>query len=395
MRYLFFLIPAVMDAVTGVVFFISAKRMADGGASSLMVSLTMTAWGVFYALMSYLVGRFQTKHNATKILFTSLTLLLISLTGLMFTEQLYLQYVWLIGTGVGCGLFFAPFQVVVKLFGKEEYSLESVAQSTALYTFSWSIGLASGPFLAAFIWGIFAAKNGWQYCYLITILLVLAVLAEVIVMHYYVKRRLQEESSESAEELPHNLPEAQKALPDLMMAGWILAGLGYIAVSMMRTYLPDFCTKVLSMSTFQQGIVVGTISVAQAFTGLLCAKARRWPYRPYVVASVSFLACAAFLLFASTTTWVAYLWAALFLGIFSGVFCFLLTFHALIHPSKTPRYVAVNETIVGATSIFAPPLGGLMAGITPHVPFYFCAILSLLCLASYSFFTKNAEASKC
>jgi len=395
MRYLFFLIPAVMDAVTGVVFFISAKRMADGGANSLMVSLTMTAWGVFYALMSFWVGRFQTKRNATKILFTSLALLLVSLMGLMFTEQLYLQYIWLVGTGIGCGLFFAPFQVVVKLFGKEEYALESIAQSTALYTFSWSIGLASGPFLAAFIWGIFAAKNGWQYCYLITILLVLAVLAEVVVMHFFVKRRLREEAHAASKEFSPSVPEEQKKLPDLMMAGWILATLGYIAVSMMRTYLPDFCTKILSMSTFRQGIVVGTISVAQAFTGLLCAKARRWPYRPTVVAAVSFLAGAAFLLFASTTTWAAYLAAALFLGIFSGVFCFLLTFHALIHPSKTPRYVAVNETIVGATSIFAPPLGGVMAAASPHLPFYFCAILALLSLASYAYFTKKVEIPKC
>ena len=56
--------------------------------------------------------------------------------------------------------------------------------------------------------------------------------------------------------------------------------------------------------------------------------------------------------------------SAVFFGIYSGAFYFLLVFHSLVHPTKSARYLAGNETIVGATGIIAPVLGGAL--VTPE-----------------------------
>ena len=73
------------------------------------------------------------------------------------------------GTGIGGALFFTAFQPVTKLFFKEEHALDAMVRNSALYTFSWSTGLALGPFIAAFVWGLFDAATGWRSCYLIAI----------------------------------------------------------------------------------------------------------------------------------------------------------------------------------------------------------------------------------
>lgn len=387
MRFLFYLMPGLVDMIIGVFFFVSAKRMANSGANSYMIALTMTIWAVFYAVTSYLMGYIQNRRNAVKLLYGSLAVLYVSLLGLMLFSNLHLQYLFLVGTGIGCAMFFCPFQVVSGLFGKTVYDLKSIARNTGIYTFSWSLGMAMGPFASGFVWGLFNEANGWRYCYGITILLLTIVLACNAVLARFVKRRLVEvgEDKETSIDFEKEIPEEQRKLPDLMVTAWIFQGIGYIVIAMMRTYLPDYCTKELQMSTVHQGIVIAIISFAQAGTGFVCQWARRWPYRPWIPGGVALLACLAFVVFAFTGDWRCYALGALCLGIFSGVFCFLATFHGLMNPTKSARYIAVNETIVGLGSMFAPLLGGLLASTgNPVIPFYFCIIALLVAGAAYA-----------
>ena len=79
MRFLFYLMPGLVDMIIGVFFFVSAKRMANSGANSYMIALTMTIWAVFYAVTSYLMGYIQNRRNAVKLLYGSLAVLYLSL----------------------------------------------------------------------------------------------------------------------------------------------------------------------------------------------------------------------------------------------------------------------------------------------------------------------------
>ena len=68
MRVLFNLLPGMVNIITGLFMFISAKRMADSGASSFMVGATMAVWAFFYASSAFILGRILTKRNAVKVL---------------------------------------------------------------------------------------------------------------------------------------------------------------------------------------------------------------------------------------------------------------------------------------------------------------------------------------
>ena len=383
----------MQNIISGLFMFISAKRMADNGANSLLVAATMAVWAFFYAATAYCLGFILTKRNAVKILLAGQAVLLVSLSGMVLMPDVTAQYFWLPGTGIGTSAFFTAFQVVVKLFGKQEYTLESVAKNTAIYTFSWSFGIASGPMLTAFVWGLFSPDTGWRYCYLITIGMVLFIMGCLLLMNRFVKQRLIDLGEENETAAPPELPSEQAKLPDLIIAGWGIGIFSGCVVAMMRTYLPDYCTKVLQMDTFKQGVVLAVISYVQAFAGLACWKARSWQYRPLRFGIAGLGGILAMGLFAWSSNWVVYLAGALLLGVFYGVFYFTFTFHALINPLKTARYAAGNETIVGLTSTLAPILGGFLAMQTGSVrfPFWLGAGLIGSALLFFAVCTLRAE----
>ena len=393
MRILFNLLPGLVNIISGLFMFISARRMAESGANSFMIAATMTIWAFFYASSAFILGRILTKRNAVKVLLAGQGILLIALLGLAMMPQVTAQYFWLPGTGIGTAAFFTPFQVVVKLFGKQEYALESVARNTAVYTLSWSFGLATGPLLAAFVWGLFSPEDGWRYCYMITIAMVLFNMVSLVLMNRFVKIRLRELGEETENSAPPEVPPEQRTLPDLIIASWGAAVFAGCVVAMMRTYIPDYCTKVLKWDTYKQGMILALFSYSQAFTGLFCWKARRWPYRPWVFAAAAICGIIAMVLFLPVPpNWHICLAGACLLGIFYGVFYFTSTFHALINPVKSARYAAGNETIVGLTSTLAPIFGGLLAmQLGPRFPFQLC--IGLIA-GSAAFFTAGILRTK-
>jgi predicted MFS family arabinose efflux permease len=64
-------------------------------------------------------------------------------------------------------------------------------------------------------------------------------------------------------------------------------------------------------------------------------------------------------------------------GVYSGSFFFYLVFHAIAHPVRSARYVAVNESVVGIGGILGPLIGG---GLSDRFGFAFsaCACTTVL-----------------
>ncbi|MBR2357635.1 MAG: MFS transporter [Lentisphaeria bacterium] len=382
MKYLFYLLPGLLNVVMGLFFFITAKRMADAGLSSLAVTATMPMWALVYAATSFIIGKFANKNNAVKILLISQFILLGSVVGLLITPSVKLQYFYLIGSGLGTGLFFTPFQVIVKLFEKVEISAETFARSAATYTFSWSFGQGCGPMIAAMVWGAFDPVNGWKYCYMITIAIVILVMISLIFMQKFIAGRLREESQTTPDAGQCQSNALQ--LPDLMKATWVLAIGGYLVIAAIRVYLPDYATKIIALPTSTQGLILALVSIVQALVALACWKVRKFPFRPWGGLATAGGAIASLLIFAFCSSGTAYMLAAVLLGCFSGIYCFNMTYHALANYTKSARYAAGNETIVGGMSVFAPIAAGVISDAsTARMPFYVLAAILIITAIFY------------
>ena len=68
---------------------------------------------------------------------------------------------------------------------------------------------------------------------------------------------------------------------------------GFLAIAVLRSYLPDFATKELHFPTSSQGIMLALVSIVQALVALCCCKAKRFPFKPWAGLFTGVCACAA------------------------------------------------------------------------------------------------------
>ena len=136
MKIIFYLLPCVMNIIMGLFFFITMRRLAISGADSFAISGTMAVWAFIYAIVSALLGAVQNKKNATKFILAGEGILILSMAGFLIFPSMDMQYVWLFGSGIGTAMFFAPFQVIVKMLDSNETAQETLPKTAAVYTFA-------------------------------------------------------------------------------------------------------------------------------------------------------------------------------------------------------------------------------------------------------------------
>ncbi len=183
---------------------LSTVRAVDMGLSAPMVGGVLTANAFAYMLSCQWVGRILSPRNAAPLLIIACLATAAVTAGFVILPGALCMYALMVALGCTTAFFFVPFQVFMKQV--DQGKAKSVGFSTGLYTFSWSIGFALGPFIAGFLW----THGGWKGTYLFCCAAALATTAGV----YLLKRR--------AEVDPPNPPRAA-CPPEAGRRGHILA----------------------------------------------------------------------------------------------------------------------------------------------------------------------------
>ncbi|MFA6815182.1 MAG: MFS transporter [Lentisphaeria bacterium] len=361
--FLTFIIPVIMNCATGGIFFITAYRFSEAGVHKMITTGTMTVWAVIYALASLVVGHYAKPSRAYKMLLICSVALCLTAMGFLIFPSLYMQFVWIVLFAIVFALFTTPFQVYIK--GLKKGTIADVSYSTCKYTISWSLGLALGAFL-------FSSMD-WHFSYVL-----IAVFACIIFfgMMYIEKHRPccpQEKSSNVStvsSEITHK--------PDCALLGWILAGCGLFTISIVRTLEPGLALQI-NIPLFHIGLILAFVSVMQAVVSFVIRKRTKWYYDPKAVLLLGFCGAVGLLLYAlHLNCWTLYM-ASFFYGIYSGMFYLLSIYHSLVHPYKSPQYVAVNEAIVGISGVLGSLFGGYLAQISNFkVVFGLCAVIVIV-----------------
>ncbi len=357
----------MMDIMLSTVMFVVAVRFSESGASALTVASTGAVWAVVYSVCSQIAGRVVTPRNAAGLLCASSVLAGVVALGLILFPALNLQFLWVGMMGLVTSFFFIPFMIFMK--DMESGRGLGTARATALYTFSWSMGMATGPFIVGFIWGKLAPESGWVYCYLLNI-----VLSLIIAFGIWPIKRMVANAKVKEVSLPRNECD-YSAMPDLAWMGWLAAIGCFIAMAVMRTLFP-YHASLLDIPKVHQGNILALACFSQAFTALFLIKSRYWMYRTIPVAIFGLCGVAGMLLFSfGSVTYMFYIGALIF-GIYTGAFSCYLVFHSLVHPEKSAKYLSINETIVGLTGMFSPVIAGVIANsVNVGMSYLACAVL--------------------
>ena len=242
-------------------------------------------------------------------------------------------------------------------------------KAAAFYTFSWSVGFATGPlFFARFV------REG--FC--ITLALALAMALAVCVIARL--RRAIPAVAGAGPELPPQIvsPGEERRRDTFARLGWLIGGVGTLAVCMIRAMWPHH-GEGLGISRTHIALTTALVSYVQALTALLLYRSCRWMFLRLPVLVFSLAGAAGLLLFAFARTTALFYPAAVIYGIYSGCIYFYFVYHSLAHPVRAGYFVSGNEVIVGVISMVSPLAGGALAdGFTSGAPFVFAAGAVLL-----------------
>ncbi len=358
---LIYLLPAIADMVVAQFFFINAVRMARLGASATVVANTITIWGITYLMTCPLLGRRVTQTNAAR-------LMMIGLGGLTVISLLFTIIPGAVGiyclmgcAGAATAFFFVPFQVFMKAV--DAGNRKTVAYSTGLYTFAWSFGFACGPFVSGFLMELGSAtRPGWMYaCWFAA-----GASAVTGVGVYLLKQLAVRAPTPSSEECDSKGSASAPGIdysnkPDLAWVGWVAGGTGILVLSFIRGVFPSRAEASLHLSQSLQGLLFFLLSLVQALTGLFLCRSRTWMFGKGGVLAFGLAGVLGALALGFARMPLMLGIGAVLFGLYAGGFFFYLVFHALIHPGRSARYVAINETVVGIASLLGAILGGPVA----------------------------------
>lgn len=360
---LIYILPALMDMALSLVLFVGTVRAVRICGVATQAAAVLAVWSVVYVASCPLIGRLANVGNARCFILTGCGLFALA-TGLLAITNGFAMMLVLIGVcGVAAALFFLSFQIFMK--ETDASGGHSIAYSTGLYTFAWSTGFACGPFVAGFLMQLGTPATvgsegpGWRYALLFGTGICL--LMPFILAHAY--RNHSRHVDTCGYVPPIAATGVYDVMPDRAWLGWIGAGAGFAALSIIRAVFPVRALDVLHCGESVLGLIFFTLSMTQALLGLALMRSRIWMYQALPVAAFAMAGIVGVLCFGFGEKTFVLLTGAILFGIYSGAFCFCMVFHALIHPKRAGHYIAVNESLVGITGFLAPLIGGAMADV--------------------------------
>lgn len=388
-KLVFALYAMAMNIVAGSTFLIGAQRFAASGNNAVQGALTLAIWSGTYSIGSLIIGRFMPARLAETFCRLGTGITAAAALGFVVVPQLNMQYFWIFLVGVGFAFYCTPYQVLIREF--EAGVRHGIARAVALYSFSWSFGVATGPFLVGMLWSRYP-ECGWQIACGINAVLALAITFSIRPLRR--KVLAQPKTSPATAGMDADLRLADPALPppaaarpDLAWLGWTMLLVGLGGITLIRTLFP-YKADALKISIADLGGITATVYFVHAGISLLLIRSRKWMYQVTWPVLFTLLGVAAMLLFGRGTAVASFYLGAVLMGLFSGMFSFCMCYFSQVHPTRSALYVSINELMTGIAGVLLPLLGGFLGNrIGFNAPFLgmagLAAVLVLIEIYAY------------
>lgn len=387
LKVIIYLFPILVNYLGGGMAYITANRFSEAGADKIFVSSTSAVWAVAYFCVSLCMGKLVTEKRAVPMIISAAFLLALFSVGFLVIANVYFQYVWIFLYGIAMATYCTPFQVFMKRIGG---GTNGVVYSTAMYTWSWSFGNACGPF-------IFGSLPNWEVGFIINAIIATALGIMVIMTNAYLNKHPQV-APEDTTQTTSNSPATNlyKGRPDLAWLGWLGLIVGFSTLCIVRTLQQDLLLTELNIGRDHSGYMLTCLGLVQGFFAMSLMKSKTWMYSPIPNILAGAVGIASMLLIATGKNVLAFYVASTIYGFYSGYYYFMLVFHSLIHPTKSGKYVGINEAVVGIVGILASVGGGALADLTSNrTTFVVCAVcIALITIVQSTILAKTQHQFK-
>lgn len=387
--------------ITAAAMFVCSNRLADAGRSRTEVAMVFAAWAVIYIIFNQILAHFVTSRNAAIMLIAADLIFAAVSVLFVLVENILAIYAVMGILAIATSLFFLPFQIFMKAAEPDQH--QGLVRSVAIYTFSWSLGFASGPFIAGFIYQLL----GWQWCFAFTGLLAIISAIGVQLLKHHAKYHHDEipaADKDSGIEADVNY----HMMPNMAWLGWTIAGVGCFGIYSFLALLPSIGV-VFAIPKSHVGLITGMVYFVQGILGLALIRGRVWMFRPIPAVCFGMFGLFSMLIFClsllpmfngaalcSFPLRTIFLYAsAICYGVFSGGFYFVLVFYSLMHPGRSARNVGINEMVVGICGVAGPVLAGTLADVLGFAAFPILLMIMLAAVMTLQYFVLRPLEGKC
>lgn len=331
---LLFATPAVMDTVLFLVQFAVSYGAGERGLNTRQCAWLGGLFQIVYMAVSLAAGFVLSRRNARRVLLASVVLAFLTASAALGTTAYRPLLALMAGFGAASALFFNAFQT----FMRGEAPPGGLIRVTAFYTLAWSSGASAGFLVSGSLYRL----GG-----LLLAALVLAATGLIFVLLW--RHPARPSDSASADEHAETLAgRAAGAAESYVAVAWVLIFTAMFVQRPIQTFYPALAGRA-GVPALLAGAPLFVHMLLQGVAGGAMARARRWLYRPGILAAVQLPAAALFLVL---WRWPHPAVAAAgigLLGAWAGFAYFSAVFYAS-NAGRRSRNIGVNECLVGLGS---------------------------------------------
>ncbi|GAB4108080.1 MAG: hypothetical protein Kow001_03330 [Acidobacteriota bacterium] len=333
-----YLFPFAVDIVVALLLFVGRHALAAQGASEAVVASIPVAFGLGYTLSGPVMRRIIHPRRARLQMVMALGGLALAALVLAWNQEVLVTQALFALIPFTVSLFFNAFQSF--MLGVSRARRRPLQLTVGLYTFSWALGFALGPFVC----GLALRALTWSQTYY------LAATASLVIAGAALAVR----SPQPVDSSGH--PDAVRSGafgPQLLVPGWLGLVIGLVGWLVIATYWPVIAEH-RAVSPEERGLVEFSWGATLAVTALVLTLPRGWPYRPWLLAGFGMLAVSSLVVFGGADSTPGYLAGVALMGAYAATTFSFSLFHCLREAAKAASRVAVNEMMVGVSYLVGP-----------------------------------------
>ncbi|MGB9642882.1 MAG: hypothetical protein ACP5JO_03515 [Candidatus Ratteibacteria bacterium] len=337
--------PALMDLSVAAVLLFSAIRAVEIGTKPVLLGTLGSVWGITYFFSSLGLSKFINKKNASSFMIASCAGFIFIGVFFYACNSIFPLFVLLFAGGLVSSFFFVGFQ----LFMGDNTGIAHY-RTAALYTLSWSSGMAFGSLVEGFF-----ISAGTFYAQLPVFICSLLIIVGIVV-----SRNTGNNVHCSMSKLISAQQHSEKFIRSYTRIAWIEIFTVTLVTTGIRYLLPKLTISFFNFSQSMAGTAVFVFFIFQALSGFFSSFYQKLRYN---FLSHNLMKCAGIisltmpLIFANS--FGIFLFAGL-LGIYSGHAFYAAVFYAINDEKQSGFNIGINEALVGIASVFGPLISGVM-----------------------------------
>lgn len=355
-----------MDLSVAAVLLFSAIRAVEIGVKPVLLGTLGSVWGITYFFSSLVLSKFINKMNASSFMIASCVGFIF--IGIFFyaCNSILPLFILLFAGGLVSAFFFVGFQ----LFMGDNTGLAHY-KTAALYTLSWSGGMAFGSLIEGFF-----VSSGTFYAQLPVFISSLLIISGIIV-----SRNTGSNGNCFVSKPISTQQHSENFIRFYTRIAWIEIFTVTLVTTGIRYLLPKLTISFFNFTQSMAGTAVFVFFIFQALSGFFSSfyQSLRYNFLPHNLMKCAGIISLAIPLIFSNSFGI-FVFAGL-LGIYSGHAFYAAVFYAINDERRSGFNVGINEALVGVASVCGPFISGVMLNFgVKHFLIFPCVILIITIL---------------